>query len=424
MTKFTRFFPSILRNSLAVAMLGAFAMLPLQSAAAQTFTLLHAFSGGPDGAAPFTGTLDAAGNFYGTTATGGTHQQNCLYGCGIVFKLSQKNGAWVLSTLYNFTGGSDGMDPEDGVVFGRDGSLYGTTVYGGSAGDGTVFKLQPSATFCRSVLCPWNETIVHTFAGGSDGTNPSSGVSFDSAGNFYGTTQMGGAGTYCGQAGCGAVYKFAPANGGWNESIVYAFNGGADGAYPVSGVVMNAAGDFFGTCSQCPIHGSVYELTPSGSGYSKSFLYRFTGGTDGYDPNGVILDSAGNVYGATSFGGSGGGGTVYDLVPQGGDWIFGVLYALTAQNPHDYGPLAPLTMDAAGNLYGTSFSGGQYGAGSVFKLSPAGGGWNYTSLHDFTGGDDGGGPVSSVVLDAQGNVYGTTRFDGFYGNGVAFKITQ
>jgi uncharacterized repeat protein (TIGR03803 family) len=338
-----------------LALFTALGTLPLP-ANAQTFTVLHAFTGGLDGGGPYTGAVDAAGNFYGTTSSGGTRQQNCQYGCGIVFKLAQRNGAWILSTLYNFTGGGDGEEPQNGVVFGHDGSLYGTTLYGGSAGDGTIFKLQPSPTICHSILCPWDETVVHSFAGGTDGAEPSSGVSFDAAGNFYGTTQMGGAGMYCGQAGCGVVYKFAPASGGgWNESIVYAFNGGADGEYPAQGVVMNAAGDFFGTCNtDCPIHGSVYELTPNGSGYTKSWIYRFTGESDGAGPNGLIIDSSGNLYGTATADGSGGVGVVYDLLPQSGNWFFGVLYPLVNQNPYNYGPLAPLTMDAAGNLYGTS----------------------------------------------------------------------
>ena len=414
---------TLARLFLSLAMFSSLAMFPLQPATAQTFTVIHAFTGGLDGAGPYTGTMDAAGNFYGTTVSGGPTSENCPHGCGIVFKLSQKNGAWVLSTLYSFRGGNDGVEPASGVVFGPDGALYGTTVYGGAAGDGTVFKLQPSPTICHSILCPWHETIVHSFAGGADGANPSSGLSFDSAGNFYGTTQNGGAGEYCG-ADCGVIYKFAPASGGWNETILYTFNGGPDGENPSGGVVINAAGDFFGTCIECLPHGTVYELTPNGSGYSKSTIYEFTSASGDYYPNGLIIDASGNLYGTTSYGGSGGGGVVYDLLPQGDQWFFNVLAALTNRNPHDYGPLAPPTMDAAGNLYGTSFSGGQYGAGSVFKLIPAGGGWNYTDLYDFTGGDDGGGPESPVVLDAQGNVYGTTYFYGFYYDGVAFKITQ
>ena len=308
MTKPTGVFQSILPNSFgwtALAFCFVLSMLSLELAHAQTFTVLHTFTAGLDGGGPYTGALDAAGNFYGTTEKGGNRLQNCPSGCGTVFKLSQKNGAWVLSTLYNFMGGTDGNQPQNGVIFGTDGSLYGTTLYGGTAGDGIVFKLQPSPTFCRSILCPWQETIVHSFAGGSDGSSPSSAVSFDSAGNFYGTTQAGGAGQFCGQSGCGVVYKFAPSNGGWNESIVYAFNGGIDGEQPTGGVVMNAAGDFFGTCNDnCPIHGSVYQLAPTGSGYTKSWIYRFTGGTDGYDANGLIIDASGNLYGTMSFGGA------------------------------------------------------------------------------------------------------------------------
>jgi uncharacterized repeat protein (TIGR03803 family) len=188
-------------------------------------------------------------------------------------------------------------------------------------------------------------------------------------------------------------------------------------------VVTNSAGDFFGTCDGPGNYGSVYGLAPSGSGWSKSYVYRFTGSTDGSGPIGLIIDSGGDLYGATLYGGTGAGGTVYELVANNG-WNYSLLYPLASGNPHAYGPLARLTMDAAGNLYGTTFQGGQYATGSVFKLTPGAGFWTYTSLHDFTGGDDGGGPGTRVFLDSEENVYGTAEFGGFYSYGVAFKIEQ
>jgi uncharacterized repeat protein (TIGR03803 family) len=162
---------------------------------------------------------------------------------------------------------------------------------------------------------------------------------------------------------------------------------------------------------------------PSGSGWSKSFIYQFTGMSDGYGPIGVSIDSSGNLYGATIFGGAGGGGTVYELSAQNGGWLYSLLYSLSG-NPGASGPAGRLSMDAAGNLYGTTRQGGQFGAGSVFKLTPEMGSWTYTSLHDFTGGSDGNGPGSRVVLDAQGNVFGTTTSGGTSNYGVAFKISQ
>lgn len=423
---------TLLECALVIAFPLALTTVALLPAHAQTLTVLHNFTGGVDGQYPHTATFDAAGNLYGTTQNGGTHQRNCgSTGCGTVFKLSQRSSGWVLSTLYNFTGGSDGWYPDSGPTFGPDGSLYGTTPNGGNQscreGCGIVYKLQPPATVCRSISCPWNETILHTFTAGTDGAIPSSTVSFDSAGNLYGTTLEGGTAMYC-NGGCGVVYELTPSGGGWIDSILYAFAGGVDGEFPQDGVVMNNAGDLFGT-SDGPTPngtpGAVYELTPSGSGWSKSFYYVFQGTNNGAEPLGLIIDASGNLYGGTQMGGPEGGGTVYELTPGGSGPNFILLYALSTIVQFGIsGPDAPLTMDAAGNLYGTTGNDGRYGMGSVFKLTPSLGSWTYTSLHDFTGGDDGAYPVGPVLLDSQGNVYGTALTGGLYNNGIAFKITQ
>ncbi len=412
--------PLTLLGSLILATV-IFAGLAEQMAQAQTFTVIHNFTGYDDGSIPATGTLDAAGNFYGTTYAGGTHQPTCNTYCGTVFKLSENNGVWILSTLYNFSGQAfEGAAPQQGVIFGPDGALYGTTEYGGCPTcAGTVFKLAPPGAGCLNGECNWLETTLHDFSGFSDGGLPSSGVVFDSAGTRYGTTSAGGANNV------GTVYELSPAGVLWNETVLYTFMGGADGGSPQQGVVFNNAGDFFGTCcifDQNNPNGAVYELTPTGSGYSKSFIYNFSGGLDGSNPLGLIIDSSGKLYGTTEGGGTGAGGTVYELLPQNGGWSFALLYAL----PGSVGPgsEARLTMDAAGNLYGTTYYGGQDGYGSVFKLTPTMGSWTYTSLHAFTGELDGRYPGSSVVLDSQGNVYGTALAGGAYGLGVAFKIEQ
>jgi len=192
--------------------------------------------------------------------------------------------------------------------------------------------------------------------------------------------------------------------------------------------VPNSAGDLFGTSdgpTQNGAPGAVYELTPSGSGWSKSFYYVFQGTNNGAEPIGLVIDAGGNLYGGTETGGPEGGGTVYELTSGGNGPNFMLLYALpTIVQFGAFGPDAPLTMDAAGNLYGTTLNGGQYGMGSVFKLTPSMGSWAYTSLHDFTGGDDGAYPVGPLPLDSQGNVYGTAQNGGLYNNGVAFKIAQ
>ena len=211
-----------------------FALLVLMSTStqAQTFAVQHTFTGQGDGGQPTAGLTWLAGNLYGTTSTGGA-------GYGTVFKLSRSGSGWILSTLYTFRGGSDGANPQARVVFGPDGALYGTTTYGG-AGLGTVFRLRPPASVCRSVQCPWNETVLYRFAGGNDGAGPAYGdLAFDSAGNIYGTTAAGGMG--CGPyGGCGVVFKLTQSGGAWTETVLFAFEHG-NGQTPYSGVVFDSA---------------------------------------------------------------------------------------------------------------------------------------------------------------------------------------
>jgi uncharacterized repeat protein (TIGR03803 family) len=242
---------------------------------AQTFNLLHTFTGGRDGAEPYAGLMiDRGGNLYGTALGGG-----CGY--GTVFKLTQKNGAWLFTLLYCFTGSNDGNAPVARVVFGPDGSLYGTTQFGGgngcagNEGCGTVFRLRPPVGVCKASFCSWKEAVLYRFQGGSDGANPSYGdVVFDQAGNMYGTTRVGG-GTGCGGNGCGVVYELMPTGGGhWSESIIYRFTSGQDGAEPVGGVIVDSAGNLYGTSYAGGSFGggTVFQLTHSGSGWVETTL--------------------------------------------------------------------------------------------------------------------------------------------------------
>jgi uncharacterized repeat protein (TIGR03803 family) len=217
-------------------------------AAAQTFTVLHSFSGA-DGGTPKSGlTMDRAGNLYGTTMVGGNYNPSCFAntGCGTVFKLSHSGTGWVLSQLYRFNGTSDGATPMARVVLGPDGALYGTTYYFGPNNDGTVFKLQPPATFCHSVSCPWTETTLIGLAQ-STGDAPLGDLTFDAAGNIYGTTALGGVFENCEGSGCGVVYKLSHSGGTWTEDILYNFTDGADGASPRGGVIFDQAGNLYGT---------------------------------------------------------------------------------------------------------------------------------------------------------------------------------
>jgi uncharacterized repeat protein (TIGR03803 family) len=358
---------------LTVTILVVLASAATPAALAQTFTVIHTFTGGADGLNPEAGlTIDGAGNLYGTTSLGGVGFW------GVAFKLSKKGSGWLFNPLHFFGLGDDGAIPANPAVLGPDGSVYGADFYGGGPGyEGIVYNLKPPAAACKTALCPWTETILHRFQRDSDGWSPQGGVIFDRAGNLYGTTELGGLEGNCG--------------------------------------FLN------GTC------GIVYKLTPPGSGWTEKVLYSFQNGNDGYNPSvALIFDRSGNLYGATSDGGTGGGGTVFGLTPSNGGWTLETLYSFTGTQGDLCGPSGALLMDGAGNLYGTTNCDGAYSYGNVFKLTPSGGGWTYTSLHDFTGGADGAYASGPIVFDASGNLYGTAY--GEYGCddnscGVVWEIT-
>jgi uncharacterized repeat protein (TIGR03803 family) len=401
-----------------------------QPAPAQTYTVIHNFSGGGDGANPYAGlTMDAAGNLYGTTLNGGA-------GYGGVFKLKRAGSGFTLNPIYSFTGGNDGAGPVARVVIGSNGTLYGTAHAGGQQncanfqfpGCGLVFNLRPQPRACNTALCPWTESVLYSFTGASDGANPWGNVIFDQSGNLYGTTEFGGIPS-CGN-GCGTVFKLAPSGGSWTETVLYSFTNGSDGSRPFGGVTFDTSGNLYGTnllgagtgCENGQGCGTVFELAPSGSGWMENTIYAFQGGSDGGLPvAGVTFDQAGNLYTAALSYGSGGTGTVVELSPSSGSWIFNLVFSFSGS--HRRGPEANLVMDQAGNLYGTAFGAGAHGWGSVFKLTPSGGTWMYTSLYDFMGGSDGGNPISTVVFDANGNLYGTATVGGTTGHGVVWEIT-
>jgi len=423
---FLRRLPNILL--LSFAMTG-------NTASAQTYTVIHKFAGGSDGASPYAGlTMDAAGNFYGTTVTGGFQgSDDCRTdnGCGTVFKLSHRGTGWVLEPLYQFLSGSDGDGPLSRVVFGPDGALYGTTQGGGGNGCsggfgcGTVYRLTPPARSCGRVSCPWNESIVHAFTGGTDGAIPLYGdLTLDAAGNMFGTTPLGGVHDQ------GTLYKISRQDGNWIETVPYVF-GGAAAQFPDTSVVFDGAGNILGTAGGgVPYdNGLIYELQPVQGGWRESSIFTFTIGNDGARPgSGLIADRFGNLFGTTTSEGPGtNGGTVYELTPSGSGWTLTTLTGIVGGSG---GPHANLTMDVEGNLYGTTYGDGAYGYGSVFKLAPQqDGSWVFTELYDFTGFDDGRWPEGSPVVDSNGNIWGTTSFGGdrthcsHLGCGVIWEIT-
>lgn len=409
-------------STLALTMVLGLAILGAQTAHAQAFNVIHSFTGGGDGASPSAGlTMDQSGNFYGTTTHGGANGPS---GYGIVFKLTHRSGGWTLVPLYGFAGHEDGASPEARVIIGPDGTLYGTTASGGGNGCGgngcgTVFNLRPPTNASANVLGGWTESVLYRFRGGSDGALPAGDLVFDSSGNIYGTTAAGGASQD------GTVYELTPSDGSWTESVLRSFTGGSDGGNPTGGVLFDASGNVYGTTQLGGSHsyGSVFQLVRAGSGWSLSTLYSFQGTSDGANPDGaLIFDAAGNLYGTTISNGVSNGGTVFALTPQlNGTWVMTVLYALTGQSGG--GSQASLTLNASGDLYGTTYKDGAYRYGSVLTLTPSNGGWGYADLHDFTFGDDGAQPVGNMILDANGNLYGTTLAAGEYGYGVIFEIT-
>jgi len=340
--------------------------------------VLHSFTGGPDGAYPKAGlTMDRAGNLYGTTVFGG-------HGFGTVFKLSRTGSNWILSTLYIFSGGTDGAEPFGGIIFGLDGAIYGTTDGGGTAGDGTLYKLVPPATFCKTVVCYWTETVLHSFTGGEDGMFPSAGLIQDSVGNLYGTTTYGGTPGSCSTFGCGTVFEYGAVG---NYQVLYRFPpSGESGLWPYDGLLLDASGNLYGTAneggdSQCVSDqgqyyscGVIFKLDTSGN---EMVLYAFTGpeNGDGAFPYGALVrDSEGNFYVTTYQGGIAGGcgtewgcGTVFELDGSGSPHV---LYAFPIAGQNGILPEATLLRDANGNLYGTADFGGINNSGTIFKLTP------------------------------------------------------
>ena len=400
-----------LSNASLVSLLSGLIMASLLTAAdAQTLTVLHSFTGGWDGAFPLAGlTIDATGNLYGTAVSGGTG--NCGYnyaqGCGVVFRLQRHGSGWLFTSLYSFSG-PDGFFPQGRVGFGPDGTLYGTT----NGTPGTLFRLRPPMRACAMALCPWSMSIVHQFSGGSDGAFPAGDLTFDAAGNIYGTTSGGGSSFE--YSGYGVVYEMS----GGVETVLHAFYG-SDGGNPQSGVIFDAAGNLYGTAPQDGMFapcGTVFELLPSPSGWTETLLHNFVYNNDGCMPvGGLLIDSSGSLYGTTASGEPYRRGTIFELTCCG----WGEIERYVFGGPQGQGPTAGLTMDAAGNLYGTTYSDGRFYAGSVFRLAADG---SFSELHAFNG-SDGQYPVSNVVLDTNGNLYGTTSEGGAYGYGAVWEIT-
>jgi uncharacterized repeat protein (TIGR03803 family) len=386
---------------LTILLIGAAVGTPL--AEAQAFSVLHKFRGA-DGENPIGGLVgDGKGHLYGTTFNGGA----LSYGAVFTINTTGKEN------VFHSFNRTDGQFPYAELVRDAKGNFYGTTYGGGAHTYGVVFKLNKFA----------KETVLHAFTGGADGKWPQARLIVDAKGNLYGTTVNGGA------FGSGVVFKV---DGTGKETVLHSFSGKTDGSSPLAGVTMDDKGNLYGTTYTgggigCYPYGCgvVFEIDHTGK---ETVLHAFTGGKDGAAPlAGLIRDVKGNLYGTTAGGGDlncappGGCGTVFRMDKTGKETV---LYNFTGKD--GAGPWAPVIMDAAGDLYGTTWGGGpaglQYGSGVVFKVDKTG---KETVLHSFSG-KDGKNPYAGLVRDAAGNLYGTTEYGGKlcnFGCGVVFKIT-
>ncbi len=407
----TSIFWSSLRVTFALALLCTLTIFALPPAQAQTFQVLHNFTGGRDGAGPTDGlTMDRNGNLYGTASAGGNQVYGCsngwgMTGCGAVFELAHSGSNWILKPLYDFRGGTDSGNPGFGVVFGPEGALYGVA-------GADVFRLRPPPTFCGSISCSWQETVLHQFSGQPDGSGPASRVLFDPAGNMYGVTFEGGA------YNAGAAYELSPGQGGWTESLIYSFNQnlGVGTSLPNGPLVLDQSGNLYGTayCNEVGgCFGAVWQLQHAQSGWGLNNIFTFNG-FNGFELDGVISDASGNLYGFSDGDQDNGSENAYKLSPSSGGWTYTLVNDLGSQ-----GNLSGPAMDSAGNLYGSNIISGY---GTLFKLTRSGDTWTYSVLHTFSGAD-GEFPVGTLVLDSSGNLYGTTVKGGTYGYGVIWEIT-
>jgi len=437
---------TLFRLITVLLVVSAFLVAPITARGVDKERVLYSFcpvNGCVDGLVP-SGYLifDSSGSLYGVTGAGGVN------GWGAVFRLTPgADGKWKEKVLHSFNE-EDGSIPGGGLIFDAAGNLYGTTGEGGAFyncgydpvyGCGTVFELTPGSDG------RWKEKVIHNFNGQSnDGFYAGASLVSDAAGNLYSTTSSGGANNSCSQvnsSGCGTVFRLTrDAKGQWKESVIYSFKGN-HGWEPLGNLIFDKKGNLYGTTSQGGRYrgGTVFQLSPSGHGvWSERVLHHFNG-KDGAQPyGGLIFDAAGNLYGTTTSGGaySGCGGTgcgvAFQLTPgTSGEWREKILHSFGAVKDGT-SPTAGMIFDAAGNLYGTTFGGGAHGqglhcgnepCGTVFQLTPGTHGqWKETVLHSFSGPPDGDTPLGTLILDCEGNLYGTA-YGGAYDAGAIFEIT-
>jgi uncharacterized repeat protein (TIGR03803 family) len=388
-------------------------------AQAQTFTVLYSFAGYPtDGAGPGAGLLmDASGNLYGTTSYGGNVNGAKCGGSGYIGcgTVFKLDTNGVEAPLHNFTGGGDGANPRSNLIMDAKGDLYGTTTFGGDTNN----CIDTGYAGCGVVfkLSGAKETVLHRFSGGGDGAFPQAGVIMDGRGNLYGATLEGG------EFNDGVVFKLA----GKKETVLHSFTGGKDGGYVPSGLIMDAKGNLYGTAAfggdlDCDYPGGcgvVFKL----AGKQLSVLHSFKGPPDGDEPYAaLLLDAEGDLYGTTASGGEPyGAGTVFELSVSGKESVLHRFRANYKVQHDGEEPQAAVVRDAQGNLYGATQAGGPSGGGVVYEITADG---KEKILHDFcTGGCSDGLFPNGLIIDAKGNLYGTAFDGGVNKHGTIFKIT-
>lgn len=387
---------------------------------AQTEKVLWDFSGNNgDGKAPWSNFLisDSKGNLYGATGQGGTNST------GMVFVLSpNSSGGYTETILYDFNayGSGDGSGPYGSLAFDKSGDLIGTTSGGGTSSAGTVYKLSPKSGG------GWTEKVIYSFStSGSDGQYPAAGVTIGKNGALYGTTSFGGANS------SGTVYQLTRAGKVWMEKVIHSFGTSGDGSYPYGGVTLDSLGNLYGTTSigGAVGYGSIYRLKPTKNGWTETLLHSFTdqkGDGGGMYYVNLVSDAAGNLYGATAFGGINNTGTVWELVYSKTTKKYSekILHTFGATGGRDGNyPYGGVAMGKTGTLYGTTENGGSANAGVVYRLEESGGKWKETILHNFSGGSsDGQDPSANLLRDTSGNLFGMAQFGGTSNDGVVYKV--
>jgi len=377
--------------------------------------VIHTFHGGKDGVVPWAWVIqDSLGNLFGTTGGGGSTDCDGA-GCGVVFELSPKAGrGWTEKILHRFHfDGTDGVFPDGRLTIDQAGNLYGTTVAGGSGCSGfgcsTVFKLSQSGDG------NWKARTLHSFNGADGELIIFTGVVLDSNGNVYGTTYSGGAHN------AGVLFQLSQAkNGTWTETVLHDFTGGKDGQNPGQ-LVIDHAGNLYGITAIGGRynHGSFFQVSRRAGGWKYALLYSFKPNQDGLFPYSVVSDHRGAFYGNLSSQQS--DGAVFRLKNTNGRWKEKVIFTFDFNDGAQ--PANNLAVDSAGNIYGTTEFGGKYDFGVVYELSPMINGWKQRVLHTFAGGKDGTRPVDGVTVGQSGHVYGTTNEGGSSGVGVVFEVT-